>query len=128
MRGAALSPAPTAALMSYGAVRRAESSCGSTDVRIAALRDRKMAKVAVLVKVYPEGPDELERAKEGIESLKAAGYQVMRVEEEPIAFGLKALNVLFVIPEEEGSLAELEKRLLSISGVSSIEVSRASRL
>lgn len=87
-----------------------------------------MAKIAALLKIYPEGPESLDDVKSGVDTLKAKGYDVIRVEEEPIAFGLKALNVLFVIPDEEGSLVELERRISTIPGVSSVEVIRASRL
>lgn len=101
--------------------------CESTAALTAASRDREMAKIAALIKIYPEDPDELEGVKGAVEALRGQGCVVVRVEEEPIAFGLKALNVLFVIPDEEGSLANLEKRLNSISGVGSVEVIRASR-
>ena len=87
-----------------------------------------MAKIAALLKIYPEGPSTLNKVKVAISSLKGGSIEVMRIEEEPIAFGLKALNVLFVIPDEEGTLVELERKICSIPGVSSVEVIRASRL
>ena len=40
----------------------------------------------------------------------------------PIAFGLKALDILFVMDEAKGSTEELEKTVSQIEGVESVEV------
>ena len=46
----------------------------------------------------------------------------MKVEQEPIAFGLKALKITFVADESKGSTEALEQDIKTISGVNSVEV------
>lgn len=41
---------------------------------------------------------------------------------EPIAFGLKSLNAVFVMDESIGSTDELEKKIENMKGVNSVEV------
>ena len=45
-----------------------------------------------------------------------------RTQIEPIAFGLKALNIIFVMDESKGSTEKLEKKISHIDGVESVEV------
>jgi len=84
-----------------------------------------MATAAIKVKIMPEGIDtDLEHLKKEIkrrvesEIPKALSHSF---EEQPIAFGLKALIALIVWPEEkETSL--LEDLIKSISGVSQVDI------
>lgn len=46
---------------------------------------------------------------------------------EPIAFGLKALNLIFVMDESIGSTEELERKISEIKGVESVEVTDVRR-
>lgn len=46
---------------------------------------------------------------------------------EPIAFGLKALNIIFVMDEDKGSTEELENKVSKIHGVESVEVTDVRR-
>ena len=41
---------------------------------------------------------------------------------EPIAFGLKSLNIVFVMDESKGSTEKLEEKIKLIDGVESVEV------
>ena len=84
-----------------------------------------MANVVITLKIMPESPDTdlskiTEEAKAKITSF--AGEGDMKTEEEPIAFGLKALKILFVMDESKGSTEELEKDISSLDGVNSVEV------
>lgn len=84
-----------------------------------------MANVIITMKIMPESPEEdlakiEEAAKEKIAEF--AGEGETRTEEEPIAFGLKALKILFVSDESKGSTEELEKIVGKIKGVQSVEV------
>ena len=84
-----------------------------------------MANVVITMKIMPESPEEdlakiTESAKEKIAEF--AGEGETRTEEEPIAFGLKALKILFVSDESKGSTEELEKQIEEIKGVQSVEV------
>ncbi len=51
----------------------------------------------------------------------------IRIQEEPIAFGLKALKIMFVMNESQGSTEPLEKSLQEIKGVASVEVTDVRR-
>ena len=46
---------------------------------------------------------------------------------EPIAFGLKALNIIFVMDESRGSTEKLEEKIKLIRGVESVEVTDVRR-
>ena len=50
-----------------------------------------------------------------------------RVEIQPIAFGLKALMILFVMEENIGSTERLEQKVSQIEGVESVEVTDVRR-
>lgn len=82
-----------------------------------------MGMSAVRFKIMPESLDvELDglhkSAKEIIEKM---GGVYSSGEEEPIAFGLKALIISLAYPEEK-EIDELEGELAKISGVSSVEM------
>ena len=89
-----------------------------------------MAVVAVKIKVLPESPEtDLDKMKVEIEKhlIKEGAIKINSIEEEPIAFGLKALIVFFAWPEEkETSLAEdVIKKIESVSSVEIIDYRRA---
>ncbi len=51
-----------------------------------------------------------------------AGEGEIKAEQEPVAFGLKALKLLFVSDEAKGSTEELENKIKALEGVNSVEV------
>ena len=51
----------------------------------------------------------------------------MKIEEQPIAFGLKALNIIFVMDEAKGSTEPLEDSVSDIEGVQSVEITDVRR-
>ena len=61
-----------------------------------------------------------EQAKKHIEEF--AGETEFKTEQEPIAFGLKALKIIFVMDESKGSTEELENKIKNIEGINSVEV------
>ncbi len=84
-----------------------------------------MAKVVVTLKVLPEGPDSnLEAIRKSVdeEIKKFTGRKADKVEVEPVAFGIKALKMVFLMEEQLGSTEPLEERISKIPGVSSVEV------
>ena len=83
-----------------------------------------MAKVIITLKVMPKSPtSDLNKIKENVSHLvKEFGGEVGKVEENPVAFGIKSLNIFFVMDESLGSTEELEKHASEISEVSSVEV------
>ena len=84
-----------------------------------------MAMAVVTMKIMPDSPDvnmeTLEvAAKEKIAAF--AGEGDTRTEIEPIAFGLKALKITFVMDEALGSPDALEEPITSIEGINSFEI------
>ena len=84
----------------------------------------KMGSVVMKIKVMPESPEtNLENIKKEIgEKLK-----IHEIVEEPVAFGLKAIIVTLIWPEDKNpDLAE--DTIKEIEGVNSVEVIDARRL
>jgi elongation factor 1-beta len=81
-----------------------------------------MGDVIVVFRVIPESMDFFEDVKKGLEALKP-----QRLEEEPIAYGLKAWKFTKLIPDEEGKLPELEEKIANIEHVQSSETITVSR-
>lgn len=75
-----------------------------------------MGNVAVELKVMPESPEiDLEKVKEDIS--KKMKIQDSKI--EPLAFGLKQLKILVVVPD--GETGDLEGKIKEIEGVSEVE-------
>tara|TARA_Y100000310_G_C20500388_1_gene723682 strand:- start:412 stop:687 length:276 start_codon:yes stop_codon:yes gene_type:complete len=88
-----------------------------------------MAEVIITLKVMPDSPErDLNDLKEHITAqVKDFGGDVGKTEEEPIAFGLKALLIIFVMDEAKGSTEELEKQIAGLDGVQSVDVTDVRR-
>ena len=89
-----------------------------------------MAQVVVSLRIMPQNPSidlsklEAEAKKEIVDFCSATEF---KVNIEPIAFGLKALNILFVMDESKGSTEKLEKKISGIEGIESVEVTDVRR-
>lgn len=81
-----------------------------------------MGDVIVVFRVIPESMEFFEEVGEALKKLEP-----QRLEEEPIAFGLKAWKFTKLIPDEEGTLPELEERIEKIEHVQSSETIEISR-
>ncbi len=81
-----------------------------------------MGDVIVVFRVIPESMDYFEEVGEALK-----GLEPQRLEEEPIAFGLKAWKFTKLIPDEEGTLPELEEKIAKIEHVQSSETVTVSR-
>lgn len=83
-----------------------------------------MADVVITFKIMPEGLDvDLNKIIDSIKkAVKKFGGDVGRVEEEPVAFGLKTLKIIFVIDENKGSTDKLEEEISKLRGVKSVNV------
>ena len=84
-----------------------------------------MANAIVTLKIMPESPEvDLEKLKEDVKKhiIDFAGEGETKEELEPVAFGLKALKMIFVMDENIGSTEELEKSISEIKGIQSVEV------
>lgn len=89
-----------------------------------------MAQVVVTLRIMPQNTEvdleELEsKAKQEI--VKFCNSQEFKTSIEPIAFGLKALNIIFVMDEAKGSTEELERKISKLDGVESVEVTDVRR-
>jgi len=82
-----------------------------------------MAKMLVSMKIFPEDITiDLEQLKQKIEKTIPQDSKVLRFNEEPIAYGLKALIAHILVPEEkQDELEKIESGIRQIQGVSNIE-------
>lgn len=83
-----------------------------------------MAYVTVTLRIMPEDVEvDLNNIKSKIEH-KIISFEgkIVRIEEEPIAFGLKALKFAFTMNEKKGTTDPLEQDISSLEGVNSVEV------
>ena len=89
-----------------------------------------MASVVVSLRIMPQSPSvnisqiETKARKEIVDFCSSKEF---KSNIEPIAFGLKALNILFVMEEDKGSTEEMEKKISRIEGVESVEVTDVRR-
>lgn len=82
-----------------------------------------MGEVAIVYKIMPTGIEvELSDLKSRIEAAVSEPIKLNRIDEKPIAFGLKALEVQVVLDDKKGGAEALEQSLNEIEGVESVEV------
>ena len=85
----------------------------------------KMADVVITLKIMPKSIDvDLDKLENEVvkEIKKFTGETQFKKEVEPVAFGLKALKITFVMDENKGSTEELENNISLLDGVNSVEV------
>ncbi len=88
-----------------------------------------MGEVVATIKLMPENPEvDLEKMKKEVEESIPDKVDLHKIEEEPIAFGLVALNVMVVVGDAEGGTEIIEDKLAQIEDVSNIEVTDVRRL
>ncbi|MBI5391557.1 elongation factor 1-beta [Candidatus Woesearchaeota archaeon] len=82
-----------------------------------------MANVVITIQVMPESLDiDLNKVKEEAKKKIAAfGGAVGKEEIVPVAFGLKAIRLIFVSNEAKGGTEQLEEDIRTIEGVQSAE-------
>jgi elongation factor 1-beta len=84
-----------------------------------------MGEVIVVLKLMPSDVESYDSMKQKV--LKKLG-KVEKVEEDYIAFGLKALKVTIVIPDSEGGTDKVEQQLSEIKEVGNVEVDGIGRI
>ena len=78
-----------------------------------------MSEVIVGFKVLPKDVNiDLDKLEERIKS----EIKPEKIQRQPIAFGLVALNVTKFIPDAEGELEKMENKIRSIEDVGEVEV------
>ena len=84
--------------------------------------DNMTGVVIVVFKIIPDGIESFAAVKSAVEK-----FEPKKVEEEEVAFGLKAVKATFLVPEIDGKMDELEDNLNSIEHVGGVEVVGMSR-
>jgi len=88
-----------------------------------------MGEVVATIKLMPDSPDiDIAKIKEQVEKSIPEEVELHKIEEEPIAFGLIALNVMVVVGDIEGGTEKVEEALSKIENVGSVEVVDVRRL
>jgi elongation factor 1-beta len=86
------------------------------------------AKVIVTFSIMPESVEvNLESLSNSVKSILSKHGEVAKIEEKPVAFGLKALEVMAILDESKGSTEPIENEISDIEGVNSIEVTDVRR-
>lgn len=89
------------------------------------LKDRDlMGDVGIAIKVMPSSPEiNLEEVSKKIkEKINVQDFRI-----EPLAFGLKALKILVVVPDKEGANTDkIENMIKQIEGVETVEIENVS--
>lgn len=89
-----------------------------------------MGTAVVTLKIMPESPEtDLKAIEEQAAKLvrEFAGDRETKVTIEPIAFGLKAINYIFVMDEDLGSPDVVAEKVQGLDGVASAEISDVRR-
>jgi elongation factor 1-beta len=81
-----------------------------------------MGQVIVRYRILPDSPDNFEELKKALESLEPAS-----MEEEPIAFGLKAIKFVKVVEDSPRAEEDLENRVKAIPHVETVETISVTR-
>jgi elongation factor 1-beta len=89
-----------------------------------------MAKVVATMRIMPDSPQvdmhALEtHAKKAI--LSCVGDSDFKVTVLPIAFGLSALDIIFVMDEKMGATDPIEAKVKDLAGVQSVEITDVRR-
>jgi elongation factor 1-beta len=93
-------------------------------------QERKtMGKIIIAYKILPsESTIDLKLLEEKIKKQISDYTSNHKFAEEPIAFGLSALKVTMIVPEEEGILEKMESRLNKLEEIGQIETIGVTRL
>ncbi len=89
-----------------------------------------MAQVVITLRIMPSNVEIDLHALEGKvkhEIVKFCNSQEFRTSIQPVAFGLKALQMIFVMEENIGSTESLENEIAKIHGIESVEVTDVRR-
>lgn len=82
-----------------------------------------MGKVFMKLRVMPNDISvDLESLKEKVKEVKPEEVEITDFGIQPIAFGIKALIVVAVMPDKEGIGDELIQKIESLEGVESVEI------
>ena len=85
--------------------------------------------VVVKMRIMPTGVEtDFKKMQEDIRKLDGDIVNVHSMEEKPIAFGLKALEVNLLFNDKVGGMDEIQEKIKKLEGVSEVEVTDLNRL
>jgi elongation factor 1-beta len=88
-----------------------------------------MGDVAATMKVMPESPDvDLDALKQRLETALPEGAEVRGSDTDDVAFGLVALLLSVVVPDDAGGTDAVEEAFAGADGVESVSVEEVGRL
>jgi elongation factor 1-beta len=88
-----------------------------------------MADVLVQLRVLPEDTTtNLKKLQEKIKKALPTGVRMHKVTEEEVAYGLKCLKVVVIMPDDAGGTDPVESAISSLSDVQRVEVEIVSRM
>jgi translation elongation factor aEF-1 beta len=90
-----------------------------------------MGTAVVTLRIMPENPDiDLKKIEEEALLLICAfsDERQKKVDIQPVAFGLKSINITFLMDEKKGDTESLEKQITDIEGVNSVECTDVRRI
>ncbi|WP_340818943.1 elongation factor 1-beta [Methanolobus sp. WCC4] len=87
-----------------------------------------MGEVAATMKIMPVDVEtNLEDLKDRLIAALPEGAKYGTHEEEPIAFGLKAINMVVLVGDLEGGTESVEEAFAAVEGVESVQVTSLGR-
>ncbi len=108
-----------------GAAKTAENTLPSMNAQSVHSRDHEgisMGDVAVLLKILPTDVElNIESLKDAVVSKVKPLCQVNKVEINEVGFGLKAIKIQVIVPDEEGKIDQIEETITSVEGVGQVD-------
>jgi len=81
-----------------------------------------MGRVAASYNLMPEGPEvPVDEVRERIASIVPENVTVSDAQIKPLAFGLKIIQVTFIMDDAEGIVDRLEETLQGLEGIQNVE-------
>ena len=88
-----------------------------------------MGDVAATMKVMPQSPDvDLDALEERLDASLPEGAEIRGSDTDDVAFGLVALLLSVVVPDDAGGTDAVEEAFAGVEGVESVSVEEVGRL
>jgi elongation factor 1-beta len=87
----------------------------------------RMGDVAAVMKVLPESPEtNIWKLKKDLMNNLSKICTLNKIEEQELAFGLKALRLEVIVPDEEGRIGSVESAIQATQGVGQVDTDEVS--
>lgn len=83
-----------------------------------------MGQVAVTLSVMPSSETDVQTLEDLVRNQisNMEGVELKSVSQNPIAFGLKSLKILIIMPDSEGGTDKIEEEISTVDGVESVKI------